>query len=68
MYKRADKKVKPVDTALFNSSVPEGDLDQKRKRIVKIEKYMQYGSKFNKYYLLKFSLIKRGIRLTEERL
>ena len=66
-YKRAAKKVKPVDTDQTDGSIPGGILNWKDKALEK-EKGLPKNDKFPDYLIPKFSAIPRGSRLTPERM
>ena len=64
-YKRINRKVKLVDNIPLDSTVPEGNPNQKKKKIGKAKEKMRYGYYFDPYSLPRFSSIKLGSRLTE---
>jgi hypothetical protein len=63
-YKRKADKVKPVDTAESDGSTPGGDPEW-RKKVMAKEVYQP--TKYSKYLLGKFSKVRRGSRVTPER-
>ncbi|KAK3946546.1 hypothetical protein QBC32DRAFT_366329, partial [Pseudoneurospora amorphoporcata] len=73
MYKRVDKKVKPVDDAPSDGSTPEGSTHWKSKRMAeaqaRIDEHREVNSsEWDEDFLPKFSTIEKGSRLTPERL
>mgnify|MGYP001954915308 CR=1 FL=1 len=73
MYKRVDKKVRPIDDIPSNGSTPEGSIHWKLNRMgeaqVRVEEQRRINpSEWDEDFFPKFSTIKKGSRLTPERL
>ncbi len=68
MRKTVANKVRPVDSALSDGSVPEGDPLWREKALAVAQTKMTFGSEWDEEVVPRFTELIRGSRLTPERL
>ena len=68
MRKTVANKVRPVDSALSDGSVPDGDPTWREKALAVAQTKMTFGSEWDELVVPRFTELVRGSRLTPDRL